>query len=216
MNNGAQPFELIRTAILEGDAEKASKLSRDCLLSGMPPLDAMNSFITPLKEVGRLWEDGELFLPELVASAEAVLRAINIIKPEIIRQKIAYKNKTAIIGTVHGDIHDIGKSLVGTMLLARGFDVIDLGTDVPPTAFADAAEKHNASLVGISALLTTTMLAQRNVINELSSRGIRKNLTILIGGAPVTREWAQEIGADGTAPDAISAAELACQLVEHR
>lgn len=209
--------DLLKT-ILDADKEQARKTIEKAIAEHMAPLEIMNTISHCLSKIGALWEEGEIFLPELVSSADVVIEIMPLIKPALLKSnaegKTSFSRKTAVIGTVQGDIHDIGKSLVGTMLMAKGFDVVDLGVDTSPLTFVEAVKKHNASLVGISALLTTTMIAQKDVVNMLKEQGLRDQVKILVGGAPVTDSWAQEIGADGTARDAMSAAELAFNLMK--
>ncbi len=207
--------ERIRDAVLDGDADLARELAGEALKSETPPRQILNLYIAGIREVGRLWEEGEFFLPELVSGAEAVMAALDVINPAMSESESGAdsEEQVAVIGTVQGDVHDIGKSLVSNMLMARGFEVIDLGTDVSADKFVDAVEEHRATLLGLSALLTTTMLAQKSVIEKLAERGLREKVRVLVGGAPVTAKWAEEIGADGTAEDAFSAADLACKIV---
>ncbi len=207
--------ENILKAVLDGDADDARSLAGEALSTDMPPRQVLSLYIAGVREVGRLWEEGEYFLPELVSGAEAVMAALDVLRPALTEKESgsASIGHVAVVGTVQGDVHDIGKSLVGNMLMARGFEVIDLGTDVSADAFADAVEQHGAILVGLSALLTTTMLAQKTVMEKLVERGLRDKVKVLVGGSPVTADWADEIGADGTAEDAFSAAELACEMV---
>lgn len=206
----------IRQAVLNGDRTAAEELARQSLQAGLPPLEIMNHYIGGIQEVGRLWEAGDYFLPELAAGAGAVAAALQVLQPELAKGARADGRRTAVIGTVQGDIHDIGKNLVGAMLLARGFTVVDLGTDVSPEAFATAVTERQAGLVCLSALLTTTMTGQQAVLRELADRGLRERLVVLVGGAPVTPAWAAGIGADGTAADAVAAAELAIRLIEEQ
>ncbi len=208
-------FEKMRQSVLDGDPEEAAKLAREALEKGAPPLDAVEKgYVKGIDEVGRLFEKGEMFLPELVASAEAMKSALEILKPSM--EKTAAARKAAgrvVIGTVKGDIHDIGKSIVGSMLVASGFEVLDLGADVDSRMFIDKAREFDANLIGLSALLTTTMPAQREVVKMLQEAGLRSKVKVLVGGAPVTERWAKDIGADGYAEDAIRAVTAAKKLV---
>jgi corrinoid protein of di/trimethylamine methyltransferase len=199
--------------VLDGDSKTAENLAKESVTANVNPLETLDFYIEGIREVGSLWEAGEYFLPELVSGAEAVVAALKILRPAMTPEQSRSSGHVAVIGSVAGDVHDIGKSLVGSMLLARGFDVVDLGTDVATDDFVDAVEQRNASLLGLSALLTTTMLSQKIIIEKLKERGLRDGVKVLIGGAPVTSSWADEIGADGTAADAVSAAVLACELV---
>jgi corrinoid protein of di/trimethylamine methyltransferase len=163
-----------------------------------------------VNEVGRGFGCGELFLPDLVRAGEAMKAALLVLEPEM-RRRGAVREALGVVvlGTVKGDIHEIGKNLVGTMLTANGFQVYDLGVDVPFDAFAAKAREVNADIVGISALLTTTMSGQRRVIEALNNAGLRPRVKVLIGGAPVTRDWANDIGADGCSEDAAGAVKVA-------
>jgi methanogenic corrinoid protein MtbC1 len=206
----------IMEAVLTGDGPGAQAAAEAGVAAGHAPEALVASFITAIQEVGRLWEAGDFFLPELVAGGEAVQGGIRVLEGHLARSGNPRLGRVAVVGTVKGDVHDIGKSLVGNLLMAHGFDVVDLGVDVEASAFADAVARHRAVLVGLSALLTTTMAGQKAVIEELARRGLREGLVVLVGGAPVTARWAQEIGADGTAGDAVSAAALATELVRLR
>ena len=214
--NSTELDERIRRTVLDGEVDEAGIVAADGLAGGVDPAHLLDAYIGGIREVGRLWEAGEYFLPEMVAGAEAVIAALAVIRPALTAKGVALGGRRAVIGTVAGDMHDIGKSLVGNLLTARGFHVIDLGVDVPDQAFVDAVVEHEASVLGMSALLTTTMAHQRIVIERLVNLGLRERVKVLVGGAPVTESWAREIGADGTAADAMAAAELAWTLTEAR
>ena len=203
-------------AVLKGDEELAEQLASKALEQGLPVLDVIeNGFVRGIREVGRLWEEGELFLPELVMGAEAMKRAMAVLQPELLKGQEKKLNEAGriVIGTIHGDIHDIGKTLVATMLSANGFEVKDLGADVPVERFVEEALKVEADCIAISALLTTTMPGQKSVVEELKKRSLRERVRVMVGGAPCSAEWAEEIDADGYAPDAVSAVSLAKELV---
>jgi len=203
-------------AVLKGDEELAEQLASKALEQGLPVLDVIeNGFVRGIREVGRLWEEGELFLPELVMGAEAMKRAMAVLQPELLKGQEKKLNEAGriVIGTIHGDIHDIGKTLVATMLSANGFAVKDLGADVPVERFVEEALKVEADCIAISALLTTTMPGQKSVVEELKKRSLRERVRVMVGGAPCSAEWAEEIDADGYAPDAVSAVSLAKELV---
>jgi len=203
-------------AVLRGDEELAEQLASKALEQGLPVLDVIeNGFVKGIREVGRLWEQGELFLPELVMGAEAMKRAMAVLQPELLKgqEKKVSELRRIVIGTIHGDIHDIGKTLVATMLSANGFEVTDLGADVPVERFVEEALKLEADCIAISALLTTTMPGQKSVVEELKKRSLREKVKVMVGGAPCSAEWAEEIGADGYAPDAVSAVSLARELI---
>lgn len=205
-------------SVLEGDAEAAEKLAREALDKKYPPLEVIEKgFVKGIKEVGRLWEDGTLFLPELVMGAEAMKRAMAVLQPALGKGGARPKSHGhVVIGTIEGDIHDIGKTLVATMLSANGFEITDLGADVPVVKFVDEAEARGAGCIAISALLTTTMSGQRRVVEELKKRSLKGKVRVMVGGAPCSDEWAREIGADGYAGDAVAAVSLAQNLLGSR
>ncbi len=205
-------------SVLEGDGDKAEQLAREALDKKYPPLEVIEKgFVTGIREVGRLWEEGTLFLPELVMGADAMKRAMTVLQPALAESKDRPKSLGhVVIGTIEGDIHDIGKTLVATMLAANGFEVTDLGADVPVAKFIDEAEARKAGCIAISALLTTTMSGQRRVVEELKKRSLRGKVKIMVGGAPCSDAWAREIGADGYAGDAVAAVGLAQSLIGSR
>jgi trimethylamine corrinoid protein len=202
-------------SVLDGEIDEARALARQALDQGVAPLEAINNgFVRGLDEVGAEYACGELFLPDLVAAAEAMKAALAVLEPALQAQGGAWNVLgRVVIGTIQGDIHDIGKTLVGTMLSANGFQVYDLGVNVAPEAFAAKAREVGANLVGVSALLTTTMVRQKDVIEALEDVGLRPGVKVMVGGAPVTADWAQQIGADGFSEDAIGAVALARSLV---
>jgi len=165
-----------------------------------------------MAEVGRLFEEGEMFVPEMLIAARAMQAGMNILKPHLAEGEIVSAGKV-IIGTVAGDLHDIGKNLVGMMMEGAGFEVVDLGTDVSADAFVSAVGEHGPDLIGMSALLTTTMPSMTATVEALTEAGLRDQVKVLIGGAPVTQAFADEIGADGFAPDASSATRAAKALL---
>jgi corrinoid protein of di/trimethylamine methyltransferase len=205
-------------SVLEGDAEAAEKLAREALAKKYAPLDVIEKgFVKGIKEVGRLWEEGTLFLPELVMGAEAMKRAMAVLQPALAKAGSRPKSLGhVVIGTIEGDIHDIGKTLVATMLSANGFEITDLGADVPAAKFVDEAAARGAGCIAISALLTTTMSGQKRVVDELEKRSLKGKVKVMVGGAPCSDEWAREIGADGYAGDAVAAVSLAQSLMGAR
>jgi len=208
-------FQAMAQSIIDGDPDVAADLARKAVEAGIDPLEAINKgFVPGVDYVGEQYSKGEMFLPDLVLAGEAMKAAIAVLEPEITRKGGQRQTLgTVVIGTVEGDIHDIGKTLVATMLSVGGFRVYDLGVDVPVPTFVEKAREVNADIVGMSALLTTTMVRQRDVIEALEDAGLRSRVKVIVGGAPVTRSWAQEIGADGYSEDAIGAVAVARQLL---
>jgi 5-methyltetrahydrofolate--homocysteine methyltransferase len=190
-------------------------LTRQALAAGLEPLAILNQGLMPgMQVVGEKFASGEYFLPHLVVAASGMQGAMALLEPALrARQQAVQKAGTVVIGTVRGDIHEIGKSLVATMLSASGFQVVDLGVDVPTEAFVAKVQETQADIVGLSALLTTTMAVQREVIEALKAAGLRERVRVMVGGAPVNQEWAEAIGADGYAEDAVGAVELAKRLL---
>jgi len=214
-SSASSNVEAIKKSIIDGNKEEAKKLARESLEAGVDPLDAIDAFIEGIKIVGDGFGQGEVFLPELIISAEAMKEAINILD-EAVQKRGGSRKKlgTVIIGTVEGDIHDIGKTIVGSILSANGFEVIDLGSNVPAQVFVQKIKETNADIVGLSALLTTTMVNQKKTIEEIKKAGIRDNVKIIIGGAPTSASWTEEIGADGYGSNAIEALSLVKSLIE--
>ena len=205
----------MKQSIIDGDPDASQQLARKALAAGLDPLESIQQGYLPgMQQVGREFGDGQLFLPDVVLAAEAMKKAAAVLEPEMKKRgSIRETTGRVVLGTVKGDVHEIGKSLVGTLLSANGFDVHDLGVDVPYEKFAEKAREVGADIVGVSALLTTTMTGQRNVIEALDDMGLRPKVKVMVGGAPVTRTWAEEIGADGYAEDAMSAVTMAKQLM---
>ncbi len=208
----------MRQSIIDGAPDTASTLAQEAVASGMAPIDAINDgFVPGMHDVGEQFARGQMFLPDMMASAEAMRAAMAVLDPEL--RKLGTERTMAgvvVLGTTKGDIHEIGKILVGTMLTAHGFRVHDLGVDVAGEKFAAKARELKADIVGVSALLTTTMRNQKSVIEALEKEGLRSQVKVLVGGAPVTRRWADEIGADGYAKDAMSAVTLAQKLMQQK
>ena len=208
-------FQKMAQSILDGDSDVAAALARQSIESGVDPLDAITKgFVLGVNQVGESFACGQAFLPELVMAGEAMKAAVATLEPEMQRRGTSRQvYGKVVLATVEGDIHEIGKSLVGTMLGASGFAVYDLGVDVPAAKIIAKVKEVDANLVGLSALLTTTMVRQKEVIDELDKQGLRKKVKVMVGGAPVTRDWVQKIEADGYSEDAIGAVGLAKQLV---
>jgi corrinoid protein of di/trimethylamine methyltransferase len=208
-------FQKMAQSILDGDSDIAIALAKQAVETGIDPLDAISKgFVLGVNQVGENFASGQAFLPELVMAGEAMKAAVATLEPEM--QKRGTTRQVfgkVVLATVEGDIHEIGKTLVGTMLSASGFQVYDLGVDVPSARIIEKVKEVDADLVGLSALLTTTMVKQKEVIEELDKLGLRKKVKVMVGGAPVTRDWVQRIEADGYSEDAIGAVGLAKKLV---
>jgi 5-methyltetrahydrofolate--homocysteine methyltransferase len=206
-------LEAIYEAVLIGDAGTTETEVQAALDAGTPPEDVLYKACIPaMEEVGRLFEEGEKFVPEMLISARAMQTAMGLLKPLLLEADIKTVG-TVVVGTVAGDLHDIGKNLVGMMLEGSGFEVIDLGTDVGPQQFVDAVREHEPQVIGMSALLTTTMPSMGATIEALKEAGLRGDVKVMIGGAPITQDFANKVGADGFAPDASSASRKTKELV---
>ena len=200
-------------AIVDGDNRAAKALTEQAIAAGADPKELLTKYMIPaMNEVGRLFEVNEYFVPELVISARAMKTAQEILRPHLLTQDAKPSGKV-IIGTVRGDLHDIGKSLVSTMLEGGGFEIIDLGVDVAPARFVEAVNTHQPQIVALSALLTTTMSAMKVTIDQLRTAGVRDYVKVIVGGAPITQKFATDIGADGFSDNASSAVTLARSLV---
>lgn len=211
-------FSAMRQSIVAGASDTASYLAQQALAGGVLPLQAVNNGYVPgMHDVGEQFAHGQMFLPDMLASAEAMRAAMAVLDPELRRQGAQRPMAgVVVLGTTKGDIHEIGKTLVGTLLTAHGFEVHDLGVDISGEKFAAKANEVNADIVGVSALLTTTMRNQKTVIEAIEKSGLRSRVKIMVGGAPVSRRWADEIGADGYAKDAMSAVALARELMQQK
>lgn len=199
-------------AVLTGDAKTARTVTEQALNAGVEPLKLVQDYMVPaMGEVGRRFECNEYFVPELLLSARAMKAALELIRP-LLAASGAQPAGRVVIGTVKGDLHDIGKNLVAAMLEGGGYEVIDLGVNVPPEKFVEVAREKNANLVAMSALLTTTMPSMRTTIEAFKAAGVRDRVKIMVGGAPITQRYADEIGADGYAETAAGAVPLAKKL----
>jgi len=198
-------------AILEGQRDVAKKEVEQALAEGVDPAVVLDAMVTAMGEVGRLFEEGEYFVPEMLIAARAMKTGMEILKPKLVDADIQPAGKI-IAGTVKGDLHDIGKNLVCMMLEGAGFQVVDLGSDVSPDAFVAAVKEHKPDFLAMSALLTTTMPNMQTTIDALKAAGVRDEVKVLIGGAPITDAYAEKIGADGYAADASRAVKLAKSL----
>jgi len=207
--------QLIKEAaksIIDADKAKAKELAKSAIAAGMDPLEVIDEgFSVGIAKVGDLFGRGELFLPELILSAEAMKVATDILSASL--PQGAKKRGKVVIGTAQGDIHDIGKSMVVSFLQANGFEVYDVGRDVETQKFIDKAQEVDADIIGMSALLTTTMSGQKTLIEELKKAGLRNRFKVMVGGAPATQRWADRIGADAYGVDAADAAEKAMKLL---
>jgi 5-methyltetrahydrofolate--homocysteine methyltransferase len=209
-------LDLFDKMILVGDREGLESLTRMAIKEGVSVSQIINEHLIPaMVEVGRQYEEGELFIPEMLQSARAMQAGMALAKPLIVGDEIRTAGRV-VIGTVKGDVHDIGKTLVTMMLEAAGFDVIDLGIDVEAARFVDAARNLKPDIIAMSAMLTTTMLAMQSTVSALQKAGLRGDLLVMVGGAPLTQQFADTIGADGYAEDAIAAAKKARELAACR
>lgn len=200
-------------AILEGNQSAARDAIQRVLAENLEAEVILKQAMMPaMQEVGRLFEEGEYFVPEMLVAARAMQAGMNLLKPRLVQADVASAGKV-VAGTVKGDLHDIGKNLVCMMLEGAAFEIIDLGTDVPPERFVEAVQTSGAQLVALSALLTTTMPNMKQTIEALQQAGLRQQVKVMVGGAPVTEIFARQIGADGYAPDASRAVALAKSLV---
>lgn len=206
----------MRASIVDGDQDAAAETARRAVDEGMDPLVAIDEgYVGGLSHVGACFSTGDMFLPDMMLAARAMKAAMAVLEPELAARSAERRVRgRVVIGTVKGDIHEIGKNLVGMMLSASGFEVHDLGVDVSVDRFVEAAREHGADIVGVSALLTTTMTGQRAVVQGLAAAGLHPRVKVIVGGAPVTRAWAAEIGADGYSEDAMGAVTLATRLMD--
>ena len=206
MRKSIKPF-------IDGARETAVTKVQAALDAGLDAATILNQgMVSAMAEVGHLFEIGEYFVPEMLVSARAMQAGLNVLRPALVQAEVKAAGKV-VIGTVKGDLHDIGKNLVAMMLEGASFEIIDLGTDVAPEKFVAAVREHQPQLLGLSALLTTTMPYMEATIEALKSAGLREQVKVMIGGAPVTEAYARKIGADGSAPDASQAVKLALALL---
>ena len=210
-----QILENLADAVIAGDEEIAVENASAALKIQMDPLEAVEGGLSKgMDVIGAQFETGEAFLPELLMAASAFKAAMEILKPELEAQKKATaKLGTVLLGTVRGDLHNIGKNIVATVLETNGFEVIDLGIDNSPLTFIEEAEKAKVDVIGLSCLMTTTMPAQREVIETLVEMNLREKYKVIVGGGPVTQEWAEQIGADGYGESAVQAANMVKELM---
>ncbi len=208
-------FEKLAQAVIDGNEEDAVLLAKQALDQKLDPLACITNGLTKgIQQVGELFAKGDYYLPELIIGADTMKAAMEILEPALTDNQQVEVVGRVVIGTVEGDLHEIGKTLVGTMLSANGFKVIDIGVDKSADEFISAIKENDATIVGASALLTTTMIQQQKLIESIKEAGLRKQVKIMVGGAPVTKNYAEQIGADGYAEDAISAVDLAFRLAD--
>jgi len=212
---GESILEGLREAVLHFDEEEARRLAEEAVKAGLDPVEVLEEGLAKaLREVGERFGSGEAFITELIASAQAMEAGAEVLNREIARRGMARKSEGKfLIGTVEGDIHSIGKNIVKTMLIAAGFEVIDLGTDVKTETIVEKVKELEPDIIGLSALMTTTMTKQREVIEALKAAGLREGVKVIVGGAPVTEAWVEEIGADACGFDAGSAVENSLKLM---
>lgn len=208
-------YKQMAQSIIDGDSDLAIELAQKSIELNMHPLETITQgFVIGVNYIGDQFGKGEAFLPELVMAGEAMKAAVAVLEPELLKLGEAREMMgKVVLATVEGDIHEIGKTLVGTMLSASGFEVTDLGVDQPAEKIIGKALEIDAQIIGMSALLTTTMVRQREVIEEMDREGLRPRIKVMVGGAPITREWANKIKADGYSEDAVGAVKLAKELV---
>lgn len=203
----------ISRAVESGDDKQVVKIVGEALTAGVPPIDILEKGLVPgIQALGKLFKEGQVYLPEILISTRAMNRGVEELRPHLADTDI-YNKGTVVLGTVEGDLHDIGKNLVKLMLESNGFKVADVGIDVSAQSFAGAAQKHSADIIGMSALLTMTMTYMPKVIEALEQAGLRNKVKIMIGGAPITREFADSIGVEGFAEDCASAVDEATRLM---
>jgi 5-methyltetrahydrofolate--homocysteine methyltransferase len=204
----------IAESLHRGEDDRVGHLVRDAIEQQVPALDILNNaLLAGMSVIGEQFRLREIFLPDVLLAARAMYAGLDLLKPLLARDGVPRAGRV-VLGSVQGDLHDIGKNLVGIMLEGAGFEVIDLGSDVPAKRFVDAAEAHGASVIGVSALLTTTMPVMKAVVELVRARGLNGRLSVIVGGAPVSDAWAREIGADGYGYDAANAVERVRALVK--
>ncbi len=206
-------LQALAQAVIDGDRDQVQQIAQEALNEGVGPGQIVNEgLIAGMAVVGKKFKNNEFYVPEVLIAARAMHAGMDILKPLLAESGVKPK-ATVLIGTVKGDLHDIGKNLVAMMLEGGGYEVVDLEVDVAPDAFAEAIKEHAPNVIALSALLTTTMPSMKDTIDALSAAGVRDQVKVIIGGAPVTQAYADEIGADGYAPDAASAVDLVSDLV---
>ncbi|MBU1186052.1 MAG: corrinoid protein [Acidobacteria bacterium] len=208
-------FTEIAESVVNGEDTLTRELMEKALAEGLPSAELLeNGLVAGMSVVGQRFKNNEIFIPEVLVSARAMKAGMEILRPHLVQDDLQSRGKV-VMGTIQGDLHDIGKNIVAMLLEGAGFEVIDLGADVKIERFVEAAKTEEADLVGMSALLTTTMINMKTVIEDLKKAGLSKPVKTMIGGAPVTRDYADRIGADGYASDASQAVDLALQLLKN-
>jgi trimethylamine corrinoid protein len=207
--------EEISDAIVNLDKDKAIDLAKKAVNDNLNLVDVIEKgFGVGLKRIGDLWNEGEFFLPELMVGGNIMQEALNILMPHLKQKGDSFSKGKVVIATIEGDIHSIGKTIVGTMLSANGFEVYDLGADIPADKIINEAIEKEADIIGVSALLTSTMIGQKKIVELLKEKNIRDKFKVILGGAPVTQNWTEDCGADGYAPSAIEAVNLVKSLIK--
>ena len=206
-------FEKLANAVIKGNMDLVVEITKNAVEEGIEPNEIIEKgLINGMNVVGNRFKEGDMFVPEVLMSAKAMKAGMNIVKPLLLEGELPSKGKI-LLGTVSGDLHDIGKNLVGMMIESSGMEIINVGTDVSPEEFVEKIKEHKPDVLAMSALLTTTMLSMQDTIEVLKEEGLRDSVKVIVGGAPVTQEFADKIGADGWAPDAASAKDLVYKLI---
>ena len=207
-------LEAISKAVTEGEEVEADRLVQQALEAGLAPPDILQKGVVHgIARAGELWKANEYFLPDVILAADAFKAAMQPLEPRLKEETDGRRGGKYVIGVVEVDMHDLGKSLVGAMLTSVGFEVIDLGINVPASRFIDAVKTHRPTIVGLGAYMTTTMLQMRNIISELEAQGLRKSLKVMVGGVPTSQEFADEVGADAWGKDALDSMQKALKLI---
>jgi trimethylamine corrinoid protein len=209
-----ETLDKLKSAIADGEVDTAKENAAKALAEGLDPVFVVQELTKTVREIGEKFSRLELFLSDLMGAGLAMKEAIELLKPSLVGRDMEFKRAKIVLGTVTGDIHDIGKTVVGAMLTAAGFDVTDLGIDVPTAAFVDKAKETNANIIAASALMSTTMPYQKDMVRVLSELNLRQKFKVMIGGGATSQAWASEIGADGYAPDAVQAVKVADDLIK--
>ena len=203
----------IRNSVHDGDEESVKKYCDEALKKGASPTQVMEALAEGVKEVGEEWVRGDVFMVHVLLAANAMKAGMEVVKPLLVGKEERKPLGKVVIGTVEGDIHDLGKNMVAAMLMAEGFEVVDLGVDVPAEKFVEVVREVSPDIVGLSALMSVSMEGQRKTVEALKEAGLKDRVKVIVGGAPVTAEWAEEIGADGYAEDAFEATKVAKKLI---